>query len=424
MMFLQRLFNQSQSVSVFDGALSPRHYKFAHGLFFMLALMLVLAMFVPRFLGYGPAIIGLVGFLAARPVFGVWPRLPRFAVLWSLFILALMGLSSLWAVDPDFALERTGKSALVFLGGNLLLSLALFMPRELLRIWPRYVLTGGVIALGLLCFEFLSDGAIYKLLRGLGQDTPMNFSGLNRSVITLVIFAFVMIAAMRSAFSGARMYAALGLFALAMVFVLTQTSSQSAQVSLALGVLFLLAFPYRCKASWLALGGAITAGALATPWIAQVMFSSLPEITERYDWFQHSYAADRMEIWDFISRRALESPVIGHGVEATRAITDFDTAMIYHTVPTILHPHNLFVQAWIEFGVIGAVMASAFFITLFYQIARLPVPAARIALAGLMTCLSAASISYGLWQGWWLGLFWMLAACTVLSIKMLQQDRL
>ncbi len=123
-----------------------------------------------------------------------------------------------------------------------------------------------------------------------------------------------------------------------------------------------------------------------------------------------------MEIWDFVARRALENPLYGFGVEATKAMKDFDTARIYHPTTQILHPHNFALQIWIEFGVIGALLASGFFTWLCVSISKLNIAEARQCLPALMACITLAAVTYGLWQGWWLGSFILLAVFCVLSL--------
>jgi O-antigen ligase len=119
--------------------------------------------------------------------------------------------------------------------------------------------------------------------------------------------------------------------------------------------------------------------------------------------------APRLEIWDFISRRALQSPFIGHGTEATKSIT-FDTAQLYQPGKTILHPHNFALQLWIEFGAFGAALGAAFLGDILSRIYKFDLPLRRFSLALLMASLSVASTGYGLWQGWWLGVFCLLIA--------------
>ncbi|MEZ5918889.1 MAG: O-antigen ligase family protein [Alphaproteobacteria bacterium] len=116
--------------------------------------------------------------------------------------------------------------------------------------------------------------------------------------------------------------------------------------------------------------------------------------------------------------RALEQPLHGFGIEATRALTDFDTRQLYSPTKGVLHPHNFTLQLWIEFGLPGVLLAGAFIGFILRKIGTLPGHAARVALATFIATLCVASTGYGLWQGWWLGSFAALAAFTVIAGKM------
>ena len=56
------------------------------------------------------------------------------------------------------------------------------------------------------------------------------------------------------------------------------------------------------------------------------------------------YAGARMEIWDYVSRYALQNPLYGFGVEATRQVPSFGSTESYQEGQTILHPHNFVLQ--------------------------------------------------------------------------------
>src|SRR5436190_23671517 len=91
------------------------------------------------------------------------------------------------------------------------------------------------------------------------------------------------------------------------------------------------------------------------------MFRILPPWIDHVPWlgYGQAFANNRLEIWDFVSRYALRHPLHGFGIEATRAVEAFDSQQIYQKKATILHPHNFAIQMWIEFGLIGGLLAAA-----------------------------------------------------------------
>lgn len=397
--------------------------SFSTGLVIALSMLPVLAMLSPRALAFVIPLSGLAGYLTARPVFGYWPPISRFAALWTLVTVGLMGISILWAVNPDFALERTLKTAGLLTGGVLLISLCASLPADQMRIFSRVFPACLGLAALIMLFELNTTGFFHHLLRGEAVTSDFNFSALNRSVEILTVSAFIGIACIRRLYTGWKRLFILGILAVIFAVIMLQTESQSSQLALGLGLLFTVFFPYKSRLAWLILIAVKCAAILAAPWIAQALFDTLPPLIKHYEWFQNSYAAHRMEIWDFISRRALESPWIGHGVEATRFYDDFDTQRLYHPSSEILHPHNLFIQIWIEYGLAGAVILCIFMTHMLLRISELPPRLARVTLPTFMACVSIGTTGYGLWQGWWLATFMMMGALITISLHVLPAEK-
>ncbi|MCF8495624.1 MAG: O-antigen ligase family protein [Alphaproteobacteria bacterium] len=372
--------------------------------------LLVSVIFVPRFLGFAPAIIGVAGYIWVRFSTGRWPAFPCALLGWMAGIIGLGLLSALWALDPGLSAERALDVAPVLLGGALFTGFALQTAKDDLSRFQR-IFPLAVLVMGVLCVVELYAGApLYKLLRP-GLTRAVNMSGLNRSVI---VYTLCSIIALDLAWRTKNFRILAGLAAV-FAAILFKTQSQSAQFALLVGGVFYLLFPVRIKAAWTWLAGFFAVLCLGAPWIAQAMFKALPPLADRHEWLRQSYASHRMEIWDFISRRALERPVLGHGLESAR-VMHFDTQKLYHASDHVLHPHNAVIQLWLEFGVVGAALASGFFAFLLWSIRDLPPVQARISLAVLMACVAVGVTGYGLWQAWWLGGLFMVAGLSVLAV--------
>lgn len=328
--------------------------------------------------------------------------------LWLGAVIALMGLGYFWALAPESVLSRTLKTAPILMGGALLGAFA-WAQDETFKVSFRRYFPWAVLAAAVLCLiELYTAAPLYQALRGTLNHGLDNLSGLNRGVVFLSLCAVAGLSLLQKNKPLT--------YVLALIFaaIFYKTESQSAQLAFFLGAVFYFFFPVRKKSAWIGLGALLSASILSAPWLAQFLFGRLAGATEGVDWLQRSYAAQRMEIWDFISRRALEQPWLGHGVEATRTITNFDTARIYYPMSEVLHPHNFALQVWIESGAVGALFLCAFLIYLLHASYRSGSVAARIFLPVLIACLSAAATGYGLWQGWWLGSFTALAALSIL----------
>lgn len=393
---------------------------YGRAFFTALALAPVIAILAPRFLAYWPGIIGLAAFAAYPLVFKTIPPLPKTTWLWVCIILGLAGLSCLWAIDPDTALSRTIKVAFILVPGGALITMALSVPLADIKPYLRYFLWAYVAALGL-CVDIMVMNFPYEKLGGevLWEDWLAG-AYLNRSLVALLALLFAGTGIVALAYGRKAVMAAFMASGVVLIF----TQSQSAQLGLILALVCYFFFPFGQKKIWHGFAAILAAGILLAPFFAIWMFDALaaniadmPVIGQG-----GGFGGERLEIWDKISRYALRNPLCGFGIEATRVIEDFDTAQIYRKGITELHPHNFAVQLWIEFGLIGAATGAALVIFLLRKISALTYRQAQIALPAFMVLLTAASFGYGLWQGWFLGLFILTIALAGLGIRLYDED--
>lgn len=105
--------------------------------------------------------------------------------------------------------------------------------------------------------------------------------------------------------------------------------------------------------------------------------------------------AERVAYWSYAIDRIAERPWAGWGLDASRAFS-----------PHIqLHPHNGSLQVWLELGLPGAVLFALVWAQTFRRLSRdgrgLLAPAAAGSAA---VYLFFGSVSFGVWQEWWLAL--------------------
>lgn len=275
------------------------------------------------------------------------------------------------------------------------------------RLFPLGVLAGGLACL----LDLYGAGWLYRQMNGLDvMPADMTYSQFNRGVM---IFTFSLLGVwpclLSPVWQGRSKILMIGALALAAGFVIAGTSSQSAQMALVLAVIMMALFPVSRPKACYALAGFVVLALAAAPVAAQILFDMLAPTIESAPWLKDGYAASRLEIWNFIAARALQSPWIGFGAEATRVITDFETQRLYHPDSFVLHPHNFALQVWIEFGALGALVCAGFLCDIIRRIWRLPGRLTRqVALGVFVAIISSAATSYGLWQGWWIGTFFMM----------------
>jgi O-antigen ligase len=392
----QQISNQSTYEKFFAGALCA---------------LPVIAIVMPRALNLLPILVALIALALYRVYRGRWPEMhwPSFA--WMAGLVALMGLTTFWAFDPAESLERTLKTAPILFGGALLFSLAWKENGNLFSAWFPFAF---IMAGAVLLIELYAGAPFYHLVH---ERVPgdVNLFFLNRSASLLVILAPLAVTCTRASVCKPQVKHALyALYFILVAAALYRTDSQSAQLAVVIGAALYFLFPVRVRAAWIGLAACLALGIFATPWIAQYMFKIMPAYAENSEFATAGSGLARLEIWDAIGRKALERPLLGYGVEATRAM-EFDLKMIYHNSPNAMHPHNFALQLWIELGIWGALFAAAFFAWVLNAARKMEPLYARSALAVFFTALSVAATGYGLWQGMWIGAFGMLFVFCVLA---------
>lgn len=123
-------------------------------------------------------------------------------------------------------------------------------------------------------------------------------------------------------------------------------------------------------------------------------------------------AFHRAYIWRFAADRVAERPWLGWGIDASRRIPGGAEKSPVDGQILGLHPHNAGIQLWLELGPAGGALGAALVGFLALGVCRRPDGFDR-AIGGfaLAAALAFALLSFGLWQGWWLGLLALTAAC-------------
>ena len=311
------------------------------------------ALFIPA--------VGGIFYVAHKIMFGSWPwlklpfkgLLPLFAVL-----SAILLLSFFWSVNPHASLARAEKIIGLFIGSFAMIAVAAQCPPSL---WKKYsllfpigalitgVITGLDIYLGLPLYYLYNHPSI--------EDLRPDFLNKNVSVFVMALPVCLYIT-----WKDRSVLLLAGLIAtsIALFFLTYSQACQLAMVVIILGAFGCLSFLEKITIRAAFLGLAVLF--LTLPWIAPTLFDLLAARIAHSEESVLSSASTslRLENWDFLSRRIIENPLTGFGMDTTRYMT-FDTQELYFHDNKIMHPHNLALQMWIEFGVFGCVWALAFF---------------------------------------------------------------
>ena len=383
-----------------------------------LSLTPVISIHFPRFIAFWPLIIGLG--TAYRFVFIKKElfRLSRIYYLCAGLISFLCLLSVLWSIAPMQALtDALRAGALLMLGGILVSS---FHALESDDLKPYgWLLPAGVILAALLCtFDLYHENlSIYKIFHDY-SGRKLNTSVMNRGIICCVFAFFLSLPFIQALpWRDKHKFFLCAGSALSIVVMLVFGQSQAGQVAFVLGLIVYFVFPARRRFGYILLGLGLAAGMLATPYIVDFLYDRFIHYTPGNDWASEAFIGNRVEIWQFVMKYALHNPVYGYGIEATGYVPRFDFEHFYNRGDTVLHPHNFSVQIWMEFGLVGVALASGVLGALLFVLYRVRDLFVRKALTALfVTVMLVWSMTYGTWQGWWIGeLLFLLGTGSFLS---------
>jgi len=211
----------------------------------------------------------------------------------------------------------------------------------------------------------------------------------------------------------------IALMAFALV-VFIPSNSQSVGLALALGVLasfFTALFPRLMKICFsLAIAGFM----VSLPMIP----AFLQSLVQQYEIRLPISGLYRLDIWNFVTGKILEQPFLGYGLEAARVI-GANTGSLDHTGAPLrfLHPHNGFLQTWLELGLAGYVILGFLCLWIVHRISLLS-GACKVFSSGLLVCsLSLFAMAYGMWQSWIIAAEFSVAGALLLTLKLVDNTQ-
>jgi O-antigen ligase len=326
-------------------------------------------------------------------------------------------ITTAWAPGGWVAGFAALRVALVCLAG--LLSLAAIAQLDTIhRRIPRAVLAiSGCAMLAFFALEIVTDGALAGFLKG-RVLTTLDPVGRGTAILAVVVWPICALLTTRA--RGLLLASSFLLGAFALTYLLPMVAGF---LALIVGlVVFAAVYAWR-RTAIAAIFGAVALFTLTAPemYLDLVNLETAPALTNQLpgNW-QH-----RLAVWRFTSSRVAEQPVIGHGFDAARVIgrehvTGFlqleDSKQRKRVALMPLHPHNAPLQIWLELGLVGVacVLGMLFGVSrLIWQQMDRPFFAAT-ASASLASFLCVASISFGVWQNWWVATGWLSAGVLAL----------
>jgi len=194
-----------------------------------------------------------------------------------------------------------------------------------------------------------------------------------------------------------------------------------------------------------------TSIALAVIMVATILCSPLASrhlpdssVSAQWSWLPSS-AHHRLTIWTFVGQHIVQKPLFGWGFESSRDIPGGkdELVVVRHgacEVPSHqnmiavegladpvpfnciareprlpLHPHDAWLQIWLELGVVGTLLAAALLWRIATSVRRSAKGqrgSAALALATTTSAFVISSVAFGTWQNWWLCSIWVAVALT------------
>ena len=386
-----------------------RDFTFAFVLAF--SCLPLISVLLPRFMTFCPSLLGLGFYLYLIAVRKESVPLNRAYLLISLGIGFLCVFSAAFSSHPGAVLKKAGLTTLLIASGVFLLAVCRHLdPRSLRRhAWIFAALL--ILATAVAIFELSLNMPIYRIIHEANPTRRLNTSVMNRGAVNIVLCSFFALSCLWQWDGKKEWRIGLGIalfVTIALMLGLSQV--QAAQLALGAGLVFYFLYPAGWKPGYAIFAVLLCALLLATPWMAHWLFTGFAADLQSVAWLKSGYAGARLEIWDFSSRYALQSPLTGHGMDGTRYVESFDHARLYHKEDSVLHPHNFAVQLWVDFGLIGAASGCALLVYILFQIRRCGPSLARASLTTFFLTLLVAALSYGMWQSHWIGVLIYLVA--------------
>jgi O-antigen ligase len=340
-------------------------------------------------------------------------------------LLATLGLlSALWAIEPLAALRKVMQLSGLLACGVVVLDAAVALGADDRQRVGRWLAYGLVAALAVLTVERFAGFPIRYLQHQTLLDPTALMIPYKRAMSALAMLVWPAALAL---WRVRRLYAVL--IVTATFGVLLVFSSDSAQAGLIIAAV-------ACAAGWAwprAAAGTLAAVLVAYIALAPMLHAGiLDPKTMGLKVVDGELTAPilprsgyhRLLIWRFTAARIAERPVLGWGLESSRYLPGGRTLMDTAEQAMPLHPHSATMQIWVELGLGGALLLAILVGWILGRIrgAAWPRPDKAAALALFASSAVTASLSYGIWQGWWVATLLLAAACAAAIIVPLRQD--
>jgi O-antigen ligase len=313
-----------------------------------------------------------------------------------------VSLSGLWAPRPDAPRLALDILLPVLAGGAVIWEISRRPPERAAGL-ARFLAYVGAAAIALVVFEAATGGFLRTITPPAditpGRTRDMIALGRGATIIMVTLFAALWLFYLHVPRKPLIAMLAIGAVFAALKFDIT---SNVAGIVLGAAVLWLaLKAPQRMLTI---VGWAIIAALMLAPFAALIpVEQAIDGLSGRLpvSWLQ------RLAIWENAGRLAFDCLPFGCGADYSRAVHALGVKVVIPGAPDPLsvmpvHPHNMFLQIWLEFGLPGVALIAA---SLFYAMrAAKAASLSRVEIAVLAATaasfLVSALVEASLWQLW------------------------
>jgi exopolysaccharide production protein ExoQ len=320
--------------------------------------------------------------------------------------------SALWSIIPGHSLLE-GLRFLIISGTGLAVMGAITTAEPAERRQVGHAIAfGGALAFGLLVLERFGDAPITRFWLHPAPEQYL-LARFDRGVTVLVLATWPAALAEPARLRRVLILAAAPAIAF---FMVSQTALLAALLGIAVYLLAYLAPRIVAGVMIIGLLGVALTIPLAAPANDRVI-----ALWHEAPWIKSS-GIHRLLIWRFGADRVAERPLLGWGMDSSRAMpggkTDLNALLPdLHYGDRIeampLHPHDAALQLQLELGLPGSIVGLGIVIWIIRQMgwrASLAPDRRAGALALIAAALTVGLLSFGLWQAWWLSTLWLVAA--------------
>ncbi|HEV2302198.1 MAG TPA: O-antigen ligase family protein [Stellaceae bacterium] len=366
---------------------------------------------------YSPLVFGLgvVGLVVAAAMGKALPRLDRGLLVFALLFAGFCWASALWSIAPRASRHGALQLTAIFAAALVVLGARPLSPRacDLLFRATAVAFAVGAAVIGI-------DAATgYHLQLLFATDTADIPTKYNRGADYLVLIAWPLLA--RAAVR--REWAMFAAVLLSTGLALAIAPSATGRIAALVGLCVLLVAFASCR---IVAGGLAAASALiaaATPFLLRALAQDRAAIAARLLVTPHLRISGlaRLEIWDYMTARVFERPLLGWGLWSAKFVPIGANEMGRYLYAGLQgnYPHNEWLQLWVETGAFGAAVALAFALFVLRRIHRSLSPSFRPFAYAAFACAMTISLSnYEITtDSWWAAL----VACAYLFIALRAQ---